>query len=95
MIIDCPKCGECDFTLRLTKKMKLQCICNKCGESFKLKLAKKHRGIPLDRIRAEIEQIHGSEFEVSNMQGVRYKYETIEKSKVLQILDKYEVESEG
>lgn len=45
MIVDCSKCGECDFTLRLTKKMKLQCICNKCGESFKLKLAKKHRVI--------------------------------------------------
>lgn len=43
MIIDCSKCRENDFTLRLTKKMKLQCICNNCGESFKLKLAKKHR----------------------------------------------------
>ena len=45
MIVDCSKCGENDFTLRLTKKMNLQCICNTCGESFKLKLAKKHRVI--------------------------------------------------
>lgn len=45
MIVDCSKCGENDFTLRLTKKMNLQCICNTCGESFKLKLAKRHRVI--------------------------------------------------
>ena len=48
----------------------------------------------LDKIRAEIEQIEGNEVEVSDMQGNRYKYETIVKAEVLQIIDKYKAESE-
>lgn len=43
----------------------------------------------LEQIRAEIEQIEGVKYEVSDNQGKRYKYETIEKSEALQIIDKY------
>lgn len=43
----------------------------------------------LDKIRAEIERIEGNQFEVSDNQGNRYTYETIEKGEVLQIIDKY------
>lgn len=46
-------------------------------------------GTPLDDIRAEIEQIQGNEYEVSDMQGNRYKYETITKDEALKIIDKY------
>lgn len=43
----------------------------------------------IEQIRAEIEQIEGVKYEVSDNQGKRYKYETIEKSEALQIIDKY------
>ena len=43
----------------------------------------------LEQIRDEIEQIEGNEVEVSDMQGNRYKYETITKDEALQIIDKY------
>ncbi len=48
----------------------------------------------LDKIRAEIEQIEGVEFEISDNQGNRYKYETITKTETLQMIDKYKAESE-
>lgn len=48
----------------------------------------------LEQIRDEIEQIEGNEFEVSDMQGNRYKYETITKTEVLQIIDKYKAQTE-
>ena len=48
----------------------------------------------LEQIRAEIEQIQGNEYEVSDMQGNRYKYETIEKAEALQIIDKYKRDKE-
>lgn len=46
----------------------------------------------LDKIRDEIEKIEGFEYEVSDNQGNRYKYETIEKGEALQIIDKYKGE---
>ena len=46
------------------------------------------------KIRAEIEQIDGNEYEVSDMQGNRYKYETITKTEALQIIDKYKAQTE-
>lgn len=49
----------------------------------------------LEQIRNEIEQIQGDEWEVSSGQGEIYKYETIDKAEVLQIIDKYRTEDKG